>query len=93
MKEEIGLDILEKDLNLINIVKNSKIHTYIYNYIINIVDLGNNYILQKKEVSEVKYFSIDKLEKEVKNKNPEFTFSNWEENIFKEQIDYLKNQS
>lgn len=50
----------------------------------------SEYIIQKDEVSEVKYFDLIELEKQIKNGNEEFAFT--KEEYIIEIIDIVKNK-
>ena len=49
-------------------------------------------LLQKEEVAEVKYFTIEELEKAKKNNDINYTFCNWNEEDFEREINLLKNK-
>lgn len=88
--EEIGLTINEIDNIEIFKSKEDKENYYSYGYIF-ITDLKEEeFKLQKEEVEEVKYFSIEELEELKKQNNDNYTFSKWDEEGFKKQIDLLK---
>jgi isopentenyl-diphosphate Delta-isomerase len=77
-KEEIGLNIKEKDLEFLEIRKASgffkeiKNNEFNYVYLIKFdVDI-NNLDLQKEEVKELKFMNIDELKNEIKKDNSNF---------------------
>lgn len=76
--EETGIRLEEKDLEFIDIyinnVEGNKHFKYIYIARTNmkIEDM----VMQKEEVSELKYITISEIKKIVEEKNPNYTFSN-----------------
>jgi len=89
--EEIGLKVTNiKEIDLYK-SRNPKEHYYTYGYIV-FTDLKENeFIVQKEEVEQVKYFKIEEIEEQVYNNNPLFSFTKWDRNDFKRQMDMLKN--
>lgn len=96
IEEEIGVKIPEEKFELLSIqktkrdiFKNDVYHCYFgYNYF-TIVDYKiNDYTLQKEEVSDLKYITIEEME-QAKQKNDEnYTFIRWDN--FNEIIKILK---
>ena len=63
-----------------------------YNYIFIIDYKIEDFVLQKEEVAEVKYFSIEQLE-EIKQKNdPNYNFSAWGDEQFYNEMKLLKSK-
>lgn len=75
--EEIGLSININELQLIGIYKNENIDNnhYKYTYLIRITKDITDYVLQKEEVTEVKYIAIEDLENMLEKENPDLAFS------------------
>lgn len=91
--EEIGLKV-DDDNNIITLAtyksKDPTKNFYVYNYVF-ISDLKEDeYVLQKEEVDQVKYFEIEELEEFKRENNPEFSFSKWEQDDFDYQMKLLK---
>lgn len=93
VKEELGIDISKKQIQFIDIyIKDDKNRRFSYNFIF-IVDYKiEDYTLQEDEVSEVKYFTIEEIEKARKNNDVNYTFSNWTDEDFNREINLLKNK-
>ena len=93
VKEELGIDISKKQIQFIGIYKkDDKNRRFAYNFIF-IVDYKiEDYTLQEDEVSEVKYFTIEEIEKARKNNDVNYTFSNWTDEDFNREINLLKNK-
>ena len=93
VKEELGIDISKKQIQFIDIyIKDDKNRRFSYNFIF-IVDYKiEDYTLQEDEVSEVKYFTIEEIEKARKNNDVNYTFSNWIDEDFNREINLLKNK-
>ena len=98
IKEEVGVYIPEEKLELLSIqkvktdfFKKDIYHCYYgYNYF-TVVDYKiEHYIMQKEEVSDLKYISIEEME-EAKNMNDEsYTFVKWDKEKFDKIILMLK---
>lgn len=93
VKEELGIDISKKQIQAIGIyIKDDKNRRFAYNFIF-IVDYKiEDYTLQEDEVSEVKYFTIEEIEKARKNNAVNYTFCNWTDEDFNREINLLKNK-
>ncbi len=79
--EEIGLSLKKEDLNFCFINKiykkfNDKQYNncFQYCYYVKVNKEINEYIIQEEELSEVKYISLDELERIVNEKDEEYTF-------------------
>ena len=48
--------------------------------------------MQKEEVSEVKYVTIEEMEIAKKNNDLNYTFCNWDEEDFYREMNLLKNK-
>ena len=73
IKEEIGIDVDKKDLELLDIYKSQDENNkyFGYNYFVYVNYPIKQYTLQKSEVSRVKYVTIEKIEKakEINDEN------------------------
>ena len=98
VKEEIGVDIHKEDFELINIEKaiktipstNQTTRNFIYHYFAKVNYKIEDYIMQKEEVNDLKYITIEEMEEARKQKDERYTFSKWEEEKFKEIVNCLK---
>lgn len=90
--EEIGLNVKDEDIINIEIFKskNPNEHYYSYGYIFFTNLKDEDYILQKEEVEQVKYYSIEDIEQLKLDNNPNYTFCRWEQDSFNEQMQILK---
>ena len=95
--EELGIKLNKKDISLLGIEKHiidnkDGIINRTYNYIfLAIVDYKiSEYVLQKEEVSEVKYMTLEEMIKEKENKNKDYTFYNWDEENFTRHVEWIK---
>lgn len=90
--EEIGLEVKENQIQILDIYKSKskKEKFFGYNFIFITNKLEKEFILQKEEVEEVKYFTIEELEKAKKDNNNEFTFYKWDYDDFCSQMNMLK---
>ena len=64
--------------------------SFSYNYLFIVGYKLGDYVLQKEEVVEVKYFTIEELEHARKIGNTDFTFCNWGEESFYEEMRILR---
>ena len=93
VKEEIGIEIPKEQIKVIDIHKsNDKNKRFQYNFLFVVNYKIEDYVLQKEEVAEVKYFTIEELEKAKKNNDINYTFCNWNEEDFEREINLLKNK-
>lgn len=92
VKEEIGLDCEKENLHLILIAKHrswrgdNNVFRYLYFY--RTQKQLQDFILEKREVSELKYITIQELEQIVENKDEDYLF--WREEYIQDVIHYLK---
>ena len=93
VKEEIGIEIPKEQIKSFDIYKSDdKNRRFAYNFIF-IVDYKiEDYILQKEEVAEVKYFTIEEMEKLKENNDSNYTFCNWDDNDFYREMQILRNK-
>lgn len=77
VKEEIGLDLVKEDLMCASIYKSSENTCFGYEFVVVTDKAINEFELQKEEVCEVKYFTIEEIEEAFIQKDPEFTFTKW----------------
>ena len=90
VKEELGIDIKDSQIKCIDIFKDMEGKRFCYNYIFNVNYKINEYVLQKEEVAEVKYFTIEELEKQEENNNTDFSFTKWKKEDFYKEMNLLK---
>lgn len=91
-EEEIGVKIPIEKIELINIKKQPKERgsNFTYNYFALVSYKIEEYTMQKEEVVDLKYITIEEMEKAYINNDEIYTFSNWLD--FNEVIEYLKNK-
>ena len=93
VKEELGIEIPQEQIKVIEIRKSDdKNKRFAYNFIFVVNYKINEYTLQKDEVAEVKYVSIEDMENLKKNDDTNYTFCNWKENEFYNEMNLLKNK-
>ena len=91
VEEEIGVKIPEEEFELINIkqeMPDECNHHFTYNYFVYVNYKIEDYTIQKEEVSDLKYISIEEMEELKKNNDNNYTFTSWK-NIDK-VIEFLK---
>lgn len=71
---------------------NDKNRRFAYNFIFIVNYKIEDYILQKEEVSEVKYVTIEEMELARKNNDLNYTFCNWDDNDFYREMKLLRNK-
>ena len=93
--EEIGLQLKEKEIEFLFVIKKSKKlsetqynNNFQYIYFAKTNRKISEYIIQEEELSELKYISIEELEKVIENKDEKYTFSKSE--YFEKLIEILK---
>ena len=93
VKEELGIEIPKEQIRVIDIHKsNEKNKRFAYNFIFVVDYKIDDYILQKEEVAEVKYVTIEEMELAKKNNDSNYTFCNWDDDDFYREINLLKNK-
>lgn len=92
IREELGVKIDKKDIELLGIFKSEDINNryFGYDFFINFDCPINKYTLQKEEVSKVKYVTIEKMKKLKKNNNKSYTFVKWNDEDFYKTIELLE---
>lgn len=92
VKEEIGIDLDKKDIELLTIKKSEDLKNkyFAYDFFARVNYLVEDYTLQKEEVSEVKYMTIEEIEKIKENNDQNYTFSKWSNESFYEKVKMLK---
>lgn len=90
VKEEIGLELEDKDLFFMQKFKSNNPNFFSYGYIALTDNKIEDYKLQLEEVDQVKYYKIEKLEEEKRNDNKLFDFYYWENKDFFDQMRTLK---
>ena len=94
--EEIGIKVEEAELELLSIDKNvyysrknKKFHKYYGYTYFTVLDLELcKCKIQKEELTNLRYISIEEMERIRKENNENYTFTNWKN--FDEIIEYLK---
>ena len=93
VKEELGIEIPREQIKVVDIHKdNDKNKRFGYNFIFVVNYKIQDYILQKEEVAEVKYVTIEEMELIKKKNDSNYTFCNWNDNDFYKEINLLKNK-
>ena len=91
VKEELGIEIPIEETTILDVHKsNDKNRRFAYNFLFVLNYKIQDFTLQKEEVAEVKYFTIEELEQAKKNNDLNYTFCNWEEEDFWREMDMLK---
>lgn len=93
VQEEVGVKIPEDKIELINVEKvdyNESNRHFTYNYFACVNYKIQDYTMQKEEVSDLKYISIEEMQEIKKNNDENYTFTSWEN--FDEVIDLLKHK-
>lgn len=90
--EEIGLKVNDNEIINIEIFKssNSNERYFAYGYIFYTNLSEEQFVLQKEEVKQVKYYSIEQIEEMKKSNNNECAFCKWDNESFNKQINLLK---
>lgn len=81
VEEEIGVKIPQDKFELIKIDKtiaDKNTHHFTYNYFAYVNYKIEDYTMQKEEVSDLKYISIEEMEKIKKNNDENYTFIKWD---------------
>lgn len=93
VKEELGIEIPKKQIKVIDVHKsNDKNKRFAYNFIFIVKYKIDDYILQKEEVAEVKYVTIEEMELAKRNNDLSYTFCNWSDEDFDREMHLLKNK-
>ena len=93
VKEELGIEIPKEQIRVIDIHKSSeKNKRFAYNFLFVVDHKIDDYMLQKEEVAEVKYVTIEEMELAKKNNDSNYTFCNWDNEEFYREINLLKNK-
>lgn len=92
VKEELGIEIPKEQIKVVNIRKSEKEKRFAYNFLFVVNYKLEDYTLQKEEVSEVRYYTIEELETAKKINDSNYTFCNWDNEDFDRVIDLLKNK-
>lgn len=93
VKEELGIEVPKEQIKVIDIHKsNDKNKRFSYNFIFVVNYKIEDYILQKEEVAEVKYVTIEEMELAKKNNDLNYTFCNWSDEDFNREINLIKNK-
>ena len=91
-EEEIGVKIPTEKIELVNIKKQpiGKGSHFTYSYFAFVNYKIEDYTMQKEEVIDLKYMTIEEMEQAYKSEDDSYTFAGWE--YFEETIEYLKNK-
>lgn len=93
VKEELGIEIPQEQIKVVEIRKSDdKNKRFAYNFIFAVNYKIDEYTLQKDEVAEVKYVSIEDMESYKQKNDTNYTFCNWKENDFYHEIKLLKSK-
>ena len=93
VKEELGIDIPKEQTKLVDIYKSSdENRRFGYNFIFLVNYKLEDYILQKEEVTEVKYVTIEDMELIKRKNDSNYSFCNWEDGDFEREIKILKDK-
>ena len=92
VKEEIGIDIPKEQIEILEIFKSKDPNNkyFAYNFLFVVDYKIEDYILQKEEVEEVKYVTIEEMEQIKKNNDSNYTFCKWADEDFYREIEILK---
>jgi len=92
VKEEIGIDIPKEQIEILEIFKSKDSNNkyFAYNFLFVVDYKIEDYILQKEEVAEVKYVTIEEMEQIKKNNDSNYTFCKWADEDFGREIKMLK---
>lgn len=94
VKEEIGIDISKEKLKLLYTYKSNNIQDkyFGYDFFATVTYKIDEYVLQKDEVSDVQYMTIEKIELLKKQNNKDYSFIDWDNDFFNKIIELLKNE-
>ena len=92
IKEEIGIDVPEEQIKVISKFKSknpeNKYFSYGFLFVVNYKI--EDYKLNEDEVSEVKYMTIEDMEKAKRENDSSYTFQSWNDDEFFEEMSYMK---
>lgn len=90
VKEEIGVEISIDKFELMGIKKVSVEgnKNFTYSYFARVNYKLEDYTIQKEEVSDLKYMTIEEMEEKYKNNDEDYVFLRWKD--FDKIIEYLK---
>lgn len=94
VKEDLGIEIPKDQIKVESIYKNKgKIgRRFVYNFVFVVDYKIEEYVLQKEEVSDVRYFTIERMEMLRNDRNPKYIFNKWSNKNFNREIELLKNK-
>ena len=91
VKEEIGIEIPKEQIKVVDVHKsNDKNRRFAYNFIFVVNYKIEDYVLQREEVEEDRYFTIEEMENARANNDMNFTFCNWDIEDFRREMKFLK---
>ncbi len=93
VKEELGIEISKEQIKVEDVHKSDdKNRRFAYNFIFVVNYKIDDYILQKEEVAEVKYVTIEEMELAKSNNDLNYTFCNWDNDDFCREMKLLKDK-
>lgn len=93
VKEELGIEISKEQIKVEDVRKSDdKNRRFAYNFIFVVNYKIDDYILQKEEVAEVKYVTIEEMELAKSNNDLNYTFCNWDNDDFCREMKLLKDK-
>ena len=92
VKEEVGMFVPKESMQLISIFRshNPDNNFFVYSFISYVNYKIEECELQKEEVAEIRYFTIEELEQAKKEDNKEYAFSRWTDEEFNQEMKNLK---
>lgn len=90
VNEELGITIPKNQINIVDIYKNNQERYFGYNFIFVVDYKIEHFILQREEVSDIKFFDIEELEEIKLGKNKNYTFIHWNSGDFEKEMGMLK---
>lgn len=92
IKEELGIEVDKSQAHVLYIYKSKDLSNkyFGYNFLFIINTKIDEFILQRDEVSEVKYVTIEEMEEIRRNNNTNYTFTAWDEQSFKNDMELLR---
>lgn len=92
VQEELGIKIPKEQIKVIDIYKNENVKAFCYNFIFVVDCKIEDYILQKEEVADIKYVTIEDMELAKKINDTNYVFCNWKQEDFDKEMKLLKNK-
>ena len=94
VKEEIGIELSKQELKLLCTYKRDNIQDkyFGYDFFANVSPKISECVLQKEEVSAVKYMTIEEMELAKEQNNKDYSFVDWTDEEFYKTIKILKDE-